>query len=54
MRQRMVHNSPNTARNPDAKTVGKIMKYREKLKLWNLQPLCVRENTAVLKSEGRK
>ena len=50
---RMVHNSPIPPE-LDAKTVGKIMKYREKLKLWNLQPLCVRENTAVLKSEGRK
>ena len=51
---RMVHNSPIPPE-LNAKTVGKIMKYREKLKTWNLQPLYVREDAKCwnLKEESK-
>ena len=50
---RMVHNSPIPPE-LEAKAVRKIMKYRDKLKPWNLWVRCTREGAVVLKSEGRK
>ena len=38
----------------DAKTVRKIQKYRDKLKMWNLQVRRTREGTSVVKSVESK
>ena len=50
---RMVHNSPIPPE-LDAKTVRKIQKYRDKLKMWNLQVRRTREGTSVVKSVESK
>lgn len=50
---RMVHNSPIPPE-LDAKTVRKIQKYRDKLKMWNLQVRRTREGTSAVKSVESK
>jgi hypothetical protein len=45
----MIHNSPIS--NVDVKTERKIMKYRAKLKKWNLSQAVYRESTALLKEK---